>query len=123
MTPATVAAHFLALHAGSSPLLMPNPWDQGSARLLEWLGFEALATTSSGLAATKGRLDGSMGRDEVLRHAAEVVAAVKVPVSADLENGFGDRPDVVAETVRLALDAGLAGCSIEDFTGRRDDPM
>ena len=122
-TQATVAAQFLALHSGASPLLLPNPWDQGSARLLAWLGFEALGTTSSGLATTKGRLDGSLSRDEALSHAAEVVAAVEVPVSADLENGFGDRPDAVAEAVRLALDAGLAGCSIEDFTGRRDDPI
>jgi 2-methylisocitrate lyase-like PEP mutase family enzyme len=114
---------FLALHAGPAPLLLPNPWDPGSARLFAWLGFEALATTSSGFAATQGRLDGSMDRDKVMAHAAAVVTATDLPVSADLENGFGDDPDSVAETVRLALDAGLAGCSIEDFTRRPDDPI
>ncbi len=119
----TNADAFLALHAGPDPLLLPNPWDPGSARLFAWLGFEALATTSSGFAATQGRLDGSMDRDEVMAHAAAVVTATDLPVSADLENGFGDDPDSVAETVRLALDAGLAGCSIEDFTRRPDDPI
>jgi 2-methylisocitrate lyase-like PEP mutase family enzyme len=119
----TKAETFLALHAGPPPLLLPNPWDQGSARLLTWLGFDALATTSGGLAATLGRLDGSVDRDEALGHAAAIVAATDVPVSADLENGFADDPEAVADTVRLALDAGLAGCSIEDFTGRGDDPI
>jgi len=119
----TKADAFLALHAGPDPLLLPNPWDPGSARLFAWLGFEALATTSSGFAATQGRLDGSMDRDEVMAHAAAVVTATDLPVSADLENGFGDDPDSVAATVRLALDAGLAGCSIEDFTRRPDDPI
>jgi 2-methylisocitrate lyase-like PEP mutase family enzyme len=120
---AAKADRFLALHSGPAPLLLPNPWDEGSARLLAWLGFEALATTSSGMAATRGRLDGSVGRDEVMAHAAVMAAAADVPVSADLENGFGDEPDTVAETVRLALDAGLAGCSIEDFTGRAEAPI
>ncbi|HLM95899.1 MAG TPA: isocitrate lyase/phosphoenolpyruvate mutase family protein [Acidimicrobiales bacterium] len=124
MDPSTAkAAAFLALHRRSSPLLLPNPWDEGSARLLAWLGFEALATTSSGFAATRGRLDGSMERDEVMRHAAAIVAATDLPVSADLENGFGDAPARVADTVRLAVDVGLAGCSIEDSTGRGDDPI
>ncbi len=118
---AAQAQTFLALHRGPSPLLVPNPWDPGSARLLAWLGFEALATTSSGSAATRGRLDGSLDRDEVMSHAAAIVAATELPVSADLENGFGDDPQTVADTVRLALDAGLAGCSIEDFTRRSDD--
>ena len=122
-TDTTTAARFLALHSGPSPLLLPNPWDEGSARLLTWLGFEALATTSSGMAATRGRLDGSVSRDEVMRHAAAIVAATDVPVSADLENGFGDGPHDVAETVRLALGTGLAGCSIEDSTRRRDVPI
>jgi 2-methylisocitrate lyase-like PEP mutase family enzyme len=121
--PPTKADAFLALHAGPSPLLLPNPWDEGSARLFAWLGFEALATTSSGYAATRGRLDGSMTRDHVMAHAAAIVDATDLPVSADLENGFGDDPEVVAETVRLALDAGLAGCSIEDFTGLPDHPI
>jgi 2-methylisocitrate lyase-like PEP mutase family enzyme len=102
---------------------LPNPWDQGSARLLAWLGFEALATTSSGFAATLGRLDGSVTRDEALAHAAAIVGATDLPVSADLENGFAHDPDGVATTVRLALEAGLAGCSVEDATGRPDDPI
>ena len=114
-----LADRFLALHRSDRPLLMPNPWDRGSAMLLESLGFEALATTSSGFAATLGRLDGMVTRDEAIAHAAEIVDAVEVPVSADLENGFVDDPSDVAETVRLALDAGLAGCSIEDFSGPR----
>jgi 2-methylisocitrate lyase-like PEP mutase family enzyme len=118
-----MAARFLALHQGDQPLLMPNPWDAGSAKLLASLGFDALATTSSGFAGTLGRLDGSVTRQEALAHASSIVAAVDVPVSADLENGFVDAPDDVAETVRLAIDAGLAGCSIEDFTTRRDDPI
>ena len=114
------AARFLALHGGPTPLLMPNPWDPGSARLLDWLGFEALATTSSGFAATLGRLDGSVSRDEALAHAASIVAATDRPVSADLENCFAHDPAGVATTVRLAVDTGLAGCSVEDF-GRRPD--
>ncbi|MDT7638145.1 MAG: hypothetical protein QOC83_2433, partial [Pseudonocardiales bacterium] len=115
--------YFRRLHHGSELLLLPNPWDVGSARLLASLGFAALATTSSGYAATLGQLDGSVTRDQALRHAAAIVAATDLPVSADLENGYGDGPEQVAETVRLALDAGLAGCSIEDFTGGADDPI
>jgi 2-methylisocitrate lyase-like PEP mutase family enzyme len=114
------AARFLALHGGPTPLLMPNPWDVGSAKLLDWLGFEALATTSSGFASTLGRLDGSVSRDEALAHAASIVAATDLPVSADLENCFADDPAGVGSTVRLAVDTGLAGCSVEDF-GRRPD--
>jgi 2-methylisocitrate lyase-like PEP mutase family enzyme len=117
------ADRFLELHRSHTPLLMPNPWDLGSARLLASLGFEALATTSSGFAATLGRLDGSVTRDEALAHAAALVGAVDVPVSADLENCFADDPAGVAETVELAIEAGLAGCSVEDFTGRADDPI
>ena len=86
---------------------MPNPWDVGSAKLLVSLGFEALATTSSGYAATLGRLDGSVTRDEAIEHAATIVAATDLPVSADLENGFADEPDGVAETMRLALEVGI----------------
>jgi 2-methylisocitrate lyase-like PEP mutase family enzyme len=112
------AARFLALHGGPAPLLMPNPWDAGSAKLLASLGFEALATTSSGFAATLGRLDGGVSREEALVHAASIVAATDVPVSADLENCFADDPEGVATTVRLALDTGLAGCSVEDFSRR-----
>jgi 2-methylisocitrate lyase-like PEP mutase family enzyme len=118
-----LARRFLELHAGERPLLLPNPWDAGSARLLASLGFEALATTSSGSAATLGRLDGSLSRDEALAHAAAIAGATELPVSADLENGFADEPDAVAETVRLAIDAGLAGCSIEDSTGDEAAPI
>ena len=117
------AARFLELHRPGNPLLLPNPWDQGSARLLASLGFAALATTSSGYAATLGRLDGSVSRDEALAHAAAVVAATELPVSADLENCFADDPAGVARTVALAVETGLAGCSIEDATGRDDDPV
>ncbi|HEX7159909.1 MAG TPA: isocitrate lyase/phosphoenolpyruvate mutase family protein [Trebonia sp.] len=117
------AARFLELHRPGNPLLLPNPWDQGSARVLASLGFQALATTSSGFAATLGRLDGSVSRGEALAHAAAVVAATDLPVSADLENCFADDPDGVARTVALAVEAGLAGCSIEDATGRADEPI
>src|SRR6201992_123787 len=86
---------FLELHRAGQPLLLPNPWDVGSARLLAGLGFAALATTSSGFAATLGRGDGSVTRDEALAHGAAVAAGVSVPVTADLENGFGDSPDAV----------------------------
>jgi 2-methylisocitrate lyase-like PEP mutase family enzyme len=117
------AQQFLALHHGDSPLLIPNPWDRGSAKLLASLGYSALATTSSGFAATFGQLDGSTTRDEALASAAEIVSAVDLPVSADLENCYADDPAGVAETVRLAIEAGLAGCSIEDYTGRSDEPL
>jgi 2-methylisocitrate lyase-like PEP mutase family enzyme len=120
---ADAAARFLALHHGDRPLLLPNPWDIGSATLLASLGFEALATTSSGHAATLGLLDGSIDRDQALAHAAEIAAATGLPVSADLENGFADDPDGVAATVRMAIDAGLAGCSVEDYSGNADAPI
>jgi 2-methylisocitrate lyase-like PEP mutase family enzyme len=117
------AARFLDLHRKGSPLLLPNPWDQGSARVLAALGFQALATTSSGFAATLGRLDGSVSRDEALAHAAAVVAATELPVSADLESCFADDAAGVARTVTLAVEAGLAGCSLEDATGDEDEPI
>ena len=117
------ARGFLELHARDTPLLAPNPWDAGSAKLLAQLGFEALATTSSGFAATLGRLDGSVSREEALAHAAAIVDATAVPVSADLENGFAEDPAGVAQTVRDAIGAGLAGCSIEDFTGDDSGPI
>jgi 2-methylisocitrate lyase-like PEP mutase family enzyme len=120
---AAKARRFLELHQPGNPLLMPNAWDVGSARLLAALGFEAIATTSSGHAATLGLLDGSITREQALDHAAELSAAIDLPVSADLENGFGHEPAAVAQTVRLAGDAGLAGCSIEDFTGDPADPI
>jgi 2-methylisocitrate lyase-like PEP mutase family enzyme len=109
---------FRALHVPGRPLLMPNPWDAGTAKLLASLGFQALATTSSGHAATLGRLDGAVTRAEALAHAAGVVEAVDVPVSADLENGFADDPAAVFTTVTDAVSVGLAGCSIEDFSGQ-----
>ena len=114
---------FLSLHRSGDPLVIPNPWDAGSARILAAGGFAALATTSSGAAAARGRTDGSLTRDEAIGHAAEIVAATPLPVSADLENGFGDSSDEVARTVAAALDAGLAGCSIEDATRTRTDPI
>jgi 2-methylisocitrate lyase-like PEP mutase family enzyme len=120
---AAKAQRFLELHRPGDPLLMPNAWDIGSARILESLGFEAIATTSGGHAATLGLLDGSVTRDQALEHAAQLSGAVDVPVSADLEDCFGHEPAEVAETVRLARDAGLAGCSIEDFTRNADDPI
>jgi 2-methylisocitrate lyase-like PEP mutase family enzyme len=117
------ARAFLELHVPGAPLLMPNPWDAGSAKMLASLGFEALATTSNGFAATLGRNDGSVTRDEALAHATTIVAATELPVSADFENGFADDPAGVAETVRGAIDAGLAGCSIEDFSGDARNPI
>ncbi len=111
------AGDFLALHRPGSPLLLPNAWDLGSAKILAHLGFAALATTSSGFAATLGRLDGRVPREEVLAHAAAVVAAVDIAVSADLENGYGHRPEDVASTAEAAVATGLAGFSIEDWSG------
>jgi 2-methylisocitrate lyase-like PEP mutase family enzyme len=116
-------AEFKALHVKGSPLIMPNPADQGSARVLASIGFAALATTSGGFAATLGRSDYRVSRDEAIAHAAAIGSSVDVPVSADLENGFGDRPDDVATTVGRAFEVGLAGCSIEDFTTRVDAPL
>jgi 2-methylisocitrate lyase-like PEP mutase family enzyme len=114
---------FRALHEREQTFIIPNPWNAGTARLLAHLGFEALATTSMGYAFSLGRLDGSLNRDETLDYAAEIVAATDLPVSADLENGFGDAPETAAETIRLAAAAGLVGGSIEDATGRKDDPI
>lgn len=113
----------MALHEDERPLLLPNPWDVGSAKLLASLGFEALATTSSGSAAALGRLDGSLTSEEALASAATIVAATDLPVSADLENGFADDPAGVAETLRQAIAVGLAGASIEDFSGREEEPI
>jgi 2-methylisocitrate lyase-like PEP mutase family enzyme len=117
------AARLLELHTPGSPLLAPNPWDVGSAKLLESLGFEALCTTSSGAAGSLGGLDGSMSREAAVEAAGAIAAAVAAPVSADLENGFGDEPEDAAETIRQAIDAGLSGGSIEDYTLRPDDPL
>jgi 2-methylisocitrate lyase-like PEP mutase family enzyme len=112
-----LAETFRSLHTPGRPLLMPNPWDVGSARVLASMGFAALATTSGGFAMTLGRLDGSVTGEEALAHAAGIVAAVDVPVSADLEDCYADTPQGVAGTVRGAVAAGLAGCSIEDARG------
>jgi 2-methylisocitrate lyase-like PEP mutase family enzyme len=122
-TQAEKAAHFLELHQGPAPLLLPNPWDLGSAKVLASLGFEALATTSGGFAGTLGRLDGTVTKEEAIEHAAAIAAGVDLPVSADLENGFADQPEAVAETLRMAVRAGLAGCSIEDFGPGRHEPI
>jgi 2-methylisocitrate lyase-like PEP mutase family enzyme len=100
-----------------TPFIMPNPWDIGSARILASLGFPALATTSAGFANSIGRRDGAITRDEAIAHASTIVGATPLPVSADLENGFGDEPKAVAQTLEQALAVGLAGCSIEDFSG------
>ncbi|MBS1848002.1 MAG: isocitrate lyase/phosphoenolpyruvate mutase family protein [Actinobacteria bacterium] len=122
-TQSEACTRFLELHRPGDPLLLPNPWDIGSARLFESLGFAALATTSSGFAASLGRLDGRVDRDEALAHCAAMVTATDVPISADLEHGFADDLDGVAETFRRAVATGLAGASIEDFTGDRDRGM
>lgn len=118
------AQRFQALHQG--PLfVIPNPWDAGSARLLAGFGFQALATTSAGLAFALGRRDGegSVSRDEALRNAADIIAATDLPVSADLENGYGDTPEDAADTIRLAAEVGLVGGSIEDATGNAASPI
>ena len=117
------ARRFLELHHGERLLLMPNAWDRGSAKLLASLGFEALATTSSGAAATLGKLDGTLTREQTLANAAAIVEAAGVPVSADLENGFATDATGVGETIELALEAGLAGCSIEDYSGDERAPI
>jgi 2-methylisocitrate lyase-like PEP mutase family enzyme len=117
------ALTFRDLHAGPEPLLLANAWDRGSARLLAALGFRALATTSSGHARSLGRLDGTVTRDEAIAHARDLALAVDVPLSADLEDGFAPDPEGVAETVRRAAAAGIAGCSIEDSTRGGDEPV
>ena len=111
-------AAFHALHTRHRAFIIPNPWDVGSARLLTQFGFEALATTSAGYAFSLGQPDNSIGRDETLAHAAAIVACTDLPVAADLENCFGDSPEIVAETIRLAAQTGLAGGSVEDVPGR-----
>jgi 2-methylisocitrate lyase-like PEP mutase family enzyme len=116
-------ADFRALHEAAGAFVIPNPWDVGTARLLASLGFKALATTSAGLAFSLGRPEGLLSRDEVLAHCRDIVGATSLPVSADLEKGFGESPDSAAETVRAAAATGLAGCSLEDHTNRRDDPI
>ncbi len=116
-------AAFFALHKLGAPFIIPNPWDVGSARILEGLGFKALATTSSGFACTLGRNDYDITGAETLAHAALLASSVDIPVSADLENGFGGTPEAVAETTRLAAASELCGGSIEDTTGDGDNPI
>lgn len=113
---------FRRLHE-SGCFVIPNPWDVGTARYLQHLGFKALATTSSGFAFSRGRADGAVSRDEVLAHLREIVAAVDVPVNADFENGHAHEPERVAENVRLCVETGVAGLSIEDATGDASRPL
>src|SRR3954452_12273754 len=117
------AGAFLDLHHGGKPLLQPNAWDVGSARILQTMGFAAIATTSSGFAATLGRGDGQVTRDEALEHCRALSTAVDIPVAADLEDCFAAEPAGVADTVRLATQTGLAGCSVEDFTRDQSAPI
>src|SRR5712692_5366027 len=114
---------FRALHQRDGAFIIPNPWDVGTARLLAHLGFEALATTSMGYAFSAGQRDGTIDRDRMMIHVSTMASATDLPVSADLENGYGDAPETVAETIRLAAAAGVVGGSIEDATGRPDDPI
>lgn len=117
------AVHFQALHAAPRALLIANPWDVGSARALAHAGFQALATSSGASAAAMGRRDGTLTREQALLHVQSVVGAVDIPVSADLEDGFGASPDVVADTIRLAAEAGAVGGSIEDYGGAADKAL
>ena len=124
-TQAQKAAIFQALHQRAGAFIIPNPWDAGTAKLLARIGFEALATTSAGLAFSLGRVDGeaAITRDETLANAWAIVEATPLPVSADLENGFGSEPAACADTIRLAAEVGLVGGSIEDTTGDPNDPI
>jgi 2-methylisocitrate lyase-like PEP mutase family enzyme len=117
------AARFRALHDGPDTFVIPNSWDVPSSRLLAGLGFQALATSSAAAAATVSRRDGGMTREQALEHSRAIVGATDLPVSADLEKGFGEAPEVVAETIRLAAGAGLVGCTIEDSTGNQERPL
>ncbi|WP_038488892.1 isocitrate lyase/PEP mutase family protein [Collimonas arenae] len=114
---------FQQLHGREGAFIIPNPWDIGSARLLALLGFEALASTSAGYAFSRGLQDGAIGREQMMTHLTELAAATDLPLSADLENGFGDAPEIVAETIRLAALTGIVGGSIEDASGQRDAPI
>jgi 2-methylisocitrate lyase-like PEP mutase family enzyme len=124
-SPAEKAAAFRALHERPGAFIIPNPWDAGTARLLAALGFEALATTSLGLANSLGRVDGTnaVSRAEVLENCRVIAAATDLPVNADLENGYADEPRAAAEMIRLAAEAGVSGGSIEDTTGVRERPI
>ncbi len=122
-TQAEKAAAFVALHTARGAFVAPNPWDPGSARILAGLGFQALTTTSSGHARSIGVKDHEVRRDGVLAHVRAMAAAVDLPITGDLENGFGRGPETVAETIRLGAEAGLVGGSIEDATGDHGDPI
>lgn len=117
------ATRFRALHEDPGVFVIPNPWDVGSSRLLAGIGFQALATSSAASACSVGLRDGELTRDQALDHSRAIANATDLPVSADLERGFGDAPEIVAETIRLAADVGLVGCTIEDTTGNRDRPL
>ncbi len=117
------AERFRALHQRDRAFILPNPWNPGTARMLTQLGFEALATTSAGYAFSQGVLDGAVGREAMLKHVAEIVAATDLPVSGDLENGYGDAPEAAAETIRMAAAHGLVGASIEDASGDDTAPI
>jgi len=117
------AVRFRSLHDGPDVFVIPNPWDVPSARILAKSGFHALATSSAASASVLGRKDGALTRDQALDHARTIVEATDLPVSADLERGFGVAPEIVAETVRLAAQVGLVGCTIEDSTGKQDRPL
>jgi len=123
MTREEKLASFRALHAGPRAFVLPNPWDAGSARVLAGLGYAALATSSGACAGVLGRRDGRVTREEALAHAQAIVAAVDLPVSADLEKCFADAPREAAETIRLAAGVGLAGGSIEDASGDKEKPL
>jgi len=114
---------FRALHETEGIFVIPNPWDIGSARILAAMGFQALATTSAGATFALGMKEGTVSRDETLDHCRMIVNATSLPVSADLEKGFGDSPQSVADCILAAADTGLAGGSIEDHTNRKDDPI
>lgn len=117
------AAALRALHAREGAFVIPNPWDPGTARLLERMGFEALATTSAGYAFSIGKRDNTVGREAMMEHLGAIAAAVELPVSADLENGYGDRPEEVASAFREAAARGVVAASVEDSTGRADEPL
>ncbi len=123
VTQAERARRFRALHERPGAFIIPNPYDIGTARVLAHLGFEALATTSAGYAFTLGQRDGGLTREQAIAGAQAIASATDLPVSADLENGFGDQPETAAETIRLAAATGVVGGSIEDSTGRRDSPI
>ncbi|PQV54958.1 oxaloacetate decarboxylase [Paraburkholderia sp. BL21I4N1] len=117
------ARQFQSYHAAGEAFIIPNPYDIGTARLLALAGFKALATSSAGYAFTRGLPDNAIGRAQMMLHLAEIAGATDLPVSADLENGFGDAPEDCAETIRQAAAAGVVGGSIEDSTGRGDAPI